>query len=62
MRNEPVMVLFVSKVVGDGFDWDLSHTSEDGELSLRQCRSALLLVLVIARDFGAFAEFGYGEI
>ena len=35
---------------------------EDGELSLRQCRSALLLVLVFARDFGGlFAEFGYGK-
>ena len=62
MHNEPVMVVFVSKVVGDGIHWASSHTWGGGELRLRQCRSALLLVLVFARDFGAlFAEFGCGK-
>ena len=52
------MVVFVSKVVGDAIYSALWHTSEDGELRLRQWPSALLLVLVFARGFGGlFAEF-----
>ena len=36
--------------------------SEDGEMIMRQRRSALLLVLVFGRDFGGlFAEVGYGK-
>ena len=54
------MVVLASKVVGDGIYLALPHTWEDGELSLRLCRSALLLVLVFVGDTGeVFAEFGY---
>ena len=36
----------MSKVVGDAIYSALWHTSEDGELRLRQCRSALLLLVL----------------
>ena len=64
MRNEPEKKgsgrYIVSKVVGDCIYKAFSHTSADDEMSLRQCRSALLLlVLVFVGDFrGDFADFG----
>ena len=41
-RNEPVLIVFMSKVVHDGI-CEASHTWEDGELSWGQCSSSVRL-------------------
>ena len=48
-RNEPVLIVFMSKGIGDGICKALSHTWEDGELSLRQCSSIVRLDIFLIK-------------